>query len=209
MPQEGHFPTKTQKSNPRKKRGNKVRTQAGRQAGQGRTGRGRQGQAGAGAGQAGTEAGRQASPLFAPFRGNHPFSRLFAANRATRPSDDNSPLKLPLGRQGAPRTTSRPSERRREGGLHGELRATCTALRATCTALRACGSGEMWVGRDVGPRAGCRAGCGSGTLWVGHDVGRARCGSGEARTASGPLVERPPAVPPAPSVGQPPAATYV
>ena len=150
-----------------------------------------------------------ALPLLAPFRGNHPFSHLFAANRATRPSDDNSPLKSPLGRQVAPRTTSRPSERRREGGLHGELRATCTALRATCTALRACGSGEMWVGRDVGPRAGCRAGCGSGTLWVGHDVGRARCGSGEARTASGPLVERPPAVPPAPSVGQPPAATYV
>ena len=48
------------------------RKSAGRQAG--RAGQGRGGQ-----GRAGRHRGRQALPLFAPFRGNYPFSHLFAA----------------------------------------------------------------------------------------------------------------------------------
>ena len=144
------FP-RNHKSRTRKKRGNKVRRQAGRQAG-------RAGQEGAGRGRGrGGQAPRQAGR-------HHPFSHLFAANRATRPSDDNSPLKSPHGRQVAPRNGGA-----RAACMHSELRATCTALRATCTQVAPRTTSrpssrpsddKSPLGRQVAPRnGGARAAC--------------------------------------------------
>ena len=108
LAREGHFATKTQKSNPREKGRKKVRRQAGRQgrAGQGRAGEGRQAPR-----QTGITPFRTFSrqlPLFAPFRGNvYPFSHLFVANRASCPR-----------RQVAPDDKLLPTTSRPEAGRH-------------------------------------------------------------------------------------------
>ena len=171
MPQEGHFPTKTQKSNPRKKRGNKVRRQAGRQAGQGRTGRGRQGQ-----GQ-GRQAPRQAGR-------HHPFSHLFVAitpfrafsrqiaqlapRTTTRPSSRPTDDKSAPGRQAAPRMTSRPRQHYPFSHLFAAITPFRTfsrqiaqlAPRTTTRPSSRPSDDKSPLGRQVAPRnGGARAAC--------------------------------------------------